>query len=86
MAITYPNKKAEPEKKATTQQEVFEATDIIVADGEYLLKPLQHCGTLDSVASSIAKRLAKARKGGYRYIDRIPANAQESVLIFEKID
>lgn len=84
MAITYQPKSAQ-KQTATIQQDTFDPTDIIVADGEYLLKPLSHCGTLDSVSSSIAKRLATARKLGYKYLDRIPANTQESVLIFTKL-
>jgi hypothetical protein len=56
-----------------------------VTASNYILKPVNTNGPLEVVMFAIAERLACAEKAGYRYIDRIPANNTESIMIFEKI-
>lgn len=58
--------------------------DIIVAD--YILKEISTCGTMENFAITLAEKLSQAAKSGYKYVDRIPANSTESIMIFTKID
>ena len=53
---------------------------------EYLLKDILTYGTADRIKLAIAEKLSEAAKEGYRYIDRIPANSTESIMVFIKID
>jgi hypothetical protein len=50
----------------------------------YLLKEMQTFGSMEQIKLAISERLSAAEKAGYRYVDRIPANQTESIMIFEK--
>ena len=56
---------------------------IIVGEGRYILKTLQTAGPAARTEMALAALLGEAAKSGYRYIDRIPANQTENILIFE---
>jgi hypothetical protein len=57
----------------------------VVAD-IYTVKEICTCDTAARVSLSIANKLNEASRAGYRYVDRVQANASESVLIFIKVD
>lgn len=54
-------------------------------ESRYILKPVTTCGPLTVVLFGIAERLSTAEKAGYRFIQTIPANSGEAVMVFEKI-
>jgi hypothetical protein len=86
------NRQPEPDNKigasappvtAPVESKIQTPDDVVIGEGRYVLKTLQTSGTVDSVKTALAAKLSEAEKAGYRYVDRIPANQTESVLVFE---
>jgi hypothetical protein len=86
-------------KQANRQPQVTNITNIVqtspekktnqkpgdVISDRYILKELSPCGSLEAFKLSIASKLNEAEKAGYRFVDRIPVNQTESILIFERV-
>ena len=67
-------------------QQAAVAGDVVSGEtSRYLLKPVDTRGPMPVVLAAIARRLSESEQGGYRYVNQIPANSGEAVMVFERI-
>jgi len=73
-------------QKPATQTVAAVAGDVVAGQSSrYILKPVDTRGPMPVVLAAIARRLSESEQGGYRYVNQIPANSGEAVMVFERI-